>query len=127
MGYAFYCTAFAAAGSLVERPTDATTVSIPLQLPLLLAYVLSFTALSGNAGLFYRILGFLPPTAPIASTVLFATGAMPGWQVALSIVITLAATVGMVRIAAVIYERAILRTGARLRVRELLRDASPDG
>jgi hypothetical protein len=42
---------------------------------------------------------------------------------ALSAVISLAATAGMVRLAATIYERAILRTGSRLKVRQALRSA----
>jgi hypothetical protein len=42
---------------------------------------------------------------------------------ALSAAISLAATVGMARLAGTIYERAILRTGARLRLRQVLRSA----
>ena len=47
-GYSFYCTAFAAAGSLAERPADGTVVSIPIQLPIMLAYLLS--VLTGATG-----------------------------------------------------------------------------
>lgn len=126
VGYAFFCTAFAAAGSLVERPSDATAVAVPLVLPLLLAYVLSFTVVSGGASLFYRVLAFLPPTAPVANTVLYAAGTDPPWQVAISVVLTLAATVGMAKMAGVVYERAILQTGGRLRVRKVLRSAGSD-
>ena len=53
--------------------------------------------------------------------VLVAVGAAPAWQEAISVLITLAATVVMVRLAAKIYERAILRTGSRLKVRQVLR------
>ena len=128
VGYGFYCTGFAAAGSLVERPADATTVSMPLILPLLLAYLLSFTVLRGNTSVFYRILGFLPPTAPVANTVLYAAGAISWWQVAISVVVTLAAAVGMSRIAGIVYGRAILQTGGRLRIRQVLRsEASTRG
>lgn len=121
VGYAFYATAFAAAGSLVERSSDATVVSIPVQLPILAAYLLSFSVVSGNPSVFYRILSFFPPTAPVASTVLYAAGDTPGWQVALSALIALAGIAASARIAAIVYERAILQTGGRLRLRQVLR------
>jgi ABC-2 type transport system permease protein len=56
--------------------------------------------------------------------VLVSVGDAPAWQVAVSAVISLAATVWMARLAATIYSRAILRTGARLKVRQVLRSAA---
>lgn len=125
LGYAFYCTAYAAAGSLITRQADAYNASIPLQIPLILAYVLSYTVLyASGVNWFYHVLAFVPFTAPVAMPVLVAVGAAPAWQVAVSAAITLAGTVVMVRLAATIYERAILRTGSRLKVRQVLRSAS---
>ena len=49
IGYAFYCTAYAAAGSLVTKPSDASTASTPVQLPLIASYVLTFTVLYGDS------------------------------------------------------------------------------
>jgi energy-coupling factor transporter ATP-binding protein EcfA2 len=64
LGYAFYCTAFAAAGSLVSRQSDVNSTIMPVQLPLIVAYALSCTVSYANgANAFYRVLGFLPPTA----------------------------------------------------------------
>ena len=45
-------------------------------------------------------------------------------DVAVSAAISLAGTVWMARLAGTIYGRAILRTGSRLRVRQVLRSAS---
>jgi ABC-2 type transport system permease protein len=56
--------------------------------------------------------------------VLVAVGAAPAWQVAVSAAITLAATVAMPRSAGTICERAILRSGSRVRLRQVLRSAS---
>ncbi len=124
LGYAFYCTAYAAAGSLITRQADAYNASLPLQLPLILAYVLAYTVLyASGVNWFYHVLAFVPFTAPVAMPVLVAVGAAPGWQLALSAAISIAATVGMARLAGTIYERAILRTGSRLRVRQVLRSA----
>jgi ABC-2 type transport system permease protein len=121
-GYAFYCTAYAAAGSLVSKPSDAYNASLPVQLPLILSYILTFTVLYGSGvGALFWFLAFFPPTAPISMTVLVAIGVARPWEVALSLLLCVAATVGMARIAGAIYGRAILHSGARLKWRQALR------
>jgi hypothetical protein len=49
------------------------------------------------------VLGFLPPTAPIAMPVLYASGDAPVWQVVIAAVLCAAGTMWMARIAARIY------------------------
>jgi ABC-2 type transport system ATP-binding protein len=121
LGYAFYCTAYAAAGSLVSRQSDVGAVILPVQVPLIIAYALSYTVIyADGANVFYRVLGFLPPTAPIAMPVLYAAGDVPAWQAAVSAVLVAAGTVWMARTAATIYGRSILRTGSRVRLRQVL-------
>jgi ABC-2 type transport system permease protein len=122
LGYALHCTVFAAAGSLVSRESETANVTFPVVIPLLLSYALSFSVIfsaSGNS--FYHVLAFIPPCAPIASTSLYAIGAIGLGQVAISWAICLAATVVGARLAATVYQRSILRTGARISLREALR------
>jgi len=108
LGYACYCTAFAA-------------VILPVQVPLIVAYALSYTVIYANgANLFYKVLGFFPPTAPVAMPVLYAAGDVPAWQAAISAVLVAVGTVWMARTAATIYGRSILRTGSRVRLRQVL-------
>ena len=118
VGYAFYCTAYAAAGSLVSKPSDAYNASLPVQLPLILSYILTFGVLYGDTvpGL-YWFLAYFPPTAPISMTVLVAIGVAGPWQVALSVLLCLAATVLMAWLASRVYGRGILHRGSRLRWR----------
>jgi len=124
LGYAFYCTAFAAAGSLVSRQSDVNTTVLPVQLPLILAYALSFTVIYANgASAFFHVLGFLPPTSPIAMPVLYAAGDVPAWQVAVSAVLCAVGTVWMARLAAKIYANSILRTGPRISFRQAIRES----
>jgi ABC-2 type transport system permease protein len=121
LGYAFYCTAFAAAGSLVSRQSDVGTVILPVQVPLIVADALSYTVIYANgANLFYKVLGFFPPTAPVAMPVLYAAGDVPAWQAAVPAALLAAGTVWMARTAAAIYGRSILRTGSRVRLRQVL-------
>jgi ABC-2 type transport system permease protein len=124
LGYAFYCTAFAAAGSLVSRQSDVNSTIMPVQLPLILAYALSYTVIYSNGtNVFFHVLGFLPPTAPIAMPVLYAAGDVGVWQVVISAVITAAGVVWMARIAARIYANSILRSGPRIKLSQAIRES----
>jgi len=121
LGYAFYCWVWAAAGSLADRQEQVQSLAFPLQLPILFGYIVSFTALgNGAASPLVRVLAFVPPTAPFAMPVLVATGQTTWWQFSLSAVLMLVATVGVARVASAVYGRAILRTGGRQHLRQVL-------
>lgn len=121
LGYAFYCWVYAAAGSTAERQDQVQTLALPLMIPMLIGYVYSVTVAStGNAGLLFKILAYLPPTAPFCMSVLVGLGDVAWWQFTISALITVAATVGTALFAARIYRRAVLRTGGRVRLRELM-------
>jgi ABC-2 type transport system permease protein len=124
LGYAFYCTAFAAAGSLVSRQSDVNSTILPVQLPLIITYALSYTVVYANgASKFFHVLGFLPPTAPIAMPVLYAAGDVPVWQVVVAAVLTAVGTVWMARIAVRIYTNSILKTGPRISFRQAIKES----
>ncbi len=121
LGYAFYCWVYAAGGALAERQEHVQALAFPLQLPILLGYIASLTALSStNPSTFIRVLAYLPPTAPFAMPVLVALGKVTWVGFAASAVLTIVATIALARVAAVVYGRAILRTGRRVRLREVL-------
>ena len=121
LGYAFYCWVYAAAGSTAERQDQVQTLALPLSIPILVGYIFSITvASSGNPDLFFKILAYLPPTAPFCMPVLVGLSQVTWWEFVASVLITIAGTVGMAIFAARIYRRAVLRTGARVSVRELL-------
>jgi ABC-2 type transport system permease protein len=121
LGYAFYCWLYAAGGSTAERQDQVQTLALPLSIPILLAYVFSITvASSGNPDIFFKILAYLPPTAPFCMSVLVGLSQVTWWQFTVSVLITVASTVGMAVFAARIYRRAVLRTGGRVKIRELV-------
>ena len=80
LGYALYCGAYAAAGSLVSRVEDAQSVAFPVMLPLLFGYIVSFSAAGGASTLLW-VLAFFPPTAVVAMPTLYAIGEAPVWAV----------------------------------------------
>ena len=121
LGYAFYCWVYAAGGSTAERQDQVQTLALPLSIPILLGYIFAITvASSGHADLFFKILAYVPPTAPFCMPVLVALGEVTWWQFVASVLITIAATGGMAVFAAGIYRRAVLRTGGRVAIRELI-------
>lgn len=121
LGYAFYCWVYAAAGSTAERQDQVQTLALPLSLPILVGYIFSITVVSsGHADLFFKVLAYVPFTAPFCMSVLVGLNDVAWWQFGASVLITLAGTVAMAVFAARIYKRAVLRTGSRVRLRELI-------
>lgn len=119
LGYALYCNAYAAAGSLVSRVEDAQSTAFPVMLPLLLGYLVSFTAADGANTLLW-VLAFIPLTAVVAMPTLYAIGAAPVWAMLLSMVLTAIGVVIVARVAARIYARSVLQSGKRVGLRQAL-------
>jgi len=121
LGYAFYCWVFAAAGSMAERRDQVQTLIFPLSLPMIFAYTFAIAvASSGSPSTFFEVLAYLPPTAPFAMPVLVGLGAVTWWEFTASVVISILCTAAVAWLAAGIYRRAILRTGQRVRLREVI-------
>jgi ABC-2 type transport system permease protein len=120
LGYAFYCWVYAAAGSMAERQDQVQTLALPLSLPILLGYILAITAASsGQVSVFFRVLAYLPPTAPFAMPVLVGLHQVAWWQFLLSALISLAGTAVVARLAAEVYRRAVLQSGRRVSLRDI--------
>ncbi|MGO9149981.1 MAG: ABC transporter permease [Acidimicrobiales bacterium] len=124
LGYAFYCWVYAAAGSLAERQDQVQSLAFPLSLPIIFGYIMALTAASGNPSYFFKVLAYLPPTAPFAMPVLVGLGAATWWEFLASALISIACTAGLARLATGIYRRAILRTGGRVKLRDVLTRAA---
>ena len=121
LGYAFYCWVYAAAGSMVERQDQVQSLVLPLSLPMIFGYIMALTGASaGSPSALLKVLAYLPPTAPFAMPVLVGFGAVTWWEFLGSAIISVMCTIGIARVAATVYRRAILRTGARVRLREVI-------
>ena len=65
-------------------------------------------------------MSLFPLTAPMAMPIRWASGLVPVWQLILAMVLTAAAAVLLVAVASAIYRRALLITGRRVKLREVL-------
>jgi len=121
LGYSFYCWVYAAAGSLAQRQDQVQSLAFPLSIPIIFGYIISLTAAaSGSPSELIKVLAYLPPTAPFAMPVLVGFGGVTLWEFLASVVISIGGTFGVARLATAIYTRAILRTGKRVRISEVL-------
>lgn len=121
VGYAFYSWVYAAAGSMTARQDQVQSLALPLSTPLIFGYIVALSnAGPGAPSLLVKVLAYLPPTAPFAMPLLVAKGAVQWFEFVLSIVASAACTIAVARLAASVYRRAVLRTGRRVGIREVL-------
>lgn len=121
LGFGIYAAAFASAGALVSRQEDLQTVITPISLLMQGAFALGFVASHSPDGIVAQVATFVPITAPMVAPTRYARGGLPLWEHLLAVAATAVGAVLLVALAARIYERTILRTGARVRWRDALR------
>jgi ABC-2 type transport system permease protein len=124
LGFAFYASGYAVAGSLVSNNEDAQNASFPLTLLLMAGYFVSGSALGGGADTaLLRILSIVPPFSPMVMPLRQVAGEAAPWEVALAVALMLLAIAVMIRIGGRVYSGALLRTGGRAKLRDALRGA----
>jgi ABC-2 type transport system permease protein len=123
LGYALYATLFGTLGSLASRTEDASAVSGPVTVVLVLGFLVSFATIGSADTTWARLVSWFPLTAPIAMPNRIAMGAASWWDPLVAVVLTLAAIVGLVVLGGRVYTRAILHTGATLTVGQAWRGA----
>jgi ABC-2 type transport system permease protein len=120
LGYAFYGCAFAGVASLVSRQEDAQSTTMPLLVILIGSYLATNSALSNPDGSLAQVGTFLPPMAPMLVPGRAAQDALPLWELAASLALMVISILIVVRVAARIYDRSVLRFGTPMKLREAL-------
>jgi ABC-2 type transport system permease protein len=118
LGFTFYAVAFAAAGALVSRVEDASSVATPVTMTMLACYLAALASFSNPDGALATVLTLLPPSAPFTIPARAALTTIPVWEYPVSLALMLAAIWALVRAAGRIYELGLLRTGPRVPFRE---------
>ena len=72
------------------------------------------------------ILSLLPPFAPLLMPLRIATGVAAPWEIAVAVVLLLAAVYAVIRAAGAIYARTLLHRGSRITWRQALHLRSPE-
>jgi ABC-2 type transport system permease protein len=121
LGFLVYALVFAALGALVSRQEDVGGVTAPALMMIVLPYILGISILPADPeNQFLAIASLIPLFSPTLMPMRIALGVAPGWQIALSISLTVGLIVVFVWLAGRIYGNAVLRTGSRVRLRDAL-------
>ncbi|MFI7676195.1 ABC transporter permease [Actinophytocola sp. NPDC049390] len=108
LGFLLYATVFAAVGVRVSRQEDVQAALTPVTVVLLVAFAFGFALLSQDpSGLLTVVLSLVPPLSPLIMPGRLALGAVPVWQVLLSLVATVAVIAVLVRISTRLYRKAL--------------------
>jgi ABC-2 type transport system permease protein len=122
LGYLMYALVFASLGALVSRQEDVGGVTAPAIMLIVLPYVIGVTILPSdpNNGL-VALMSLIPLFTPMLMPIRFAFDVVPVWQLALSLTLTVAAIGALAWLAGRIYTNAVLRTGAKVKLRTAFR------
>src|SRR5262249_46404517 len=109
LGFAFYASLFAAAGSLVSRMEELQNVIVPINLTILVSFFISIGSLQDPDSTVAVIASILPVSAPLAMPVRIVLGAATPPQIALALLLLVGSTIVLVPVGARLYEGAVLR------------------
>jgi ABC-2 type transport system permease protein len=120
-GLALYLVLAGSLGALVSRQEEVGAVVTPLTMFLVVGYIISISAAESTLG---AVLAYVPLLSPMVEPYRIAVGEGSTVEYVLSLVILMVAVLAAGRIGATVFRRAIVRTGRRLRLREVL--TAPD-
>lgn len=121
LGYAFFATLGAALASLVSRQEEVGNVMSPLTMVIMAAYFVAFYSTREPTGTLATVVSWIPPFSSMVMPVRMAATEVPIWEVAASGGLMVLAVLAVLFAGAKVYERAVLRTGARVKLGEVLR------
>jgi ABC-2 type transport system permease protein len=121
LGYLMYALLFAAAGSMVSRQEDVSSVALPVIFVLVAGWIIALTVAAPHpASTATTVFSFVPVFSPVIMPVRIAAGVAPFWQVAISVILVIATIALFVAIAARIYRNSVLRVGGRVKLGDAL-------
>ncbi|MBS1637195.1 MAG: ABC transporter permease [Bacteroidetes bacterium] len=117
-GYLLYAGLFAAIGSAVDNDADTQQFMLPVTIPLIFSFVISFAVMSEPDGMMARVFSMIPLTSPIVMMVRMPFG-VSAWEVAVSMLLLLAGFFFFTWLAGKIYRTGILMYGKKASWKEL--------
>ncbi len=118
LGYLLYASFFAAIGSAVENEADTNQLQMPLTVPLMLAFFVAIYAFNAPDSSLVWWGSMIPFTSPIVMLARIPYG-VPGWELALSIVLLAVTFVACAWLSAKIYKIGILMFGKKSTFKDL--------
>ena len=119
-GYLFYSAIYAAIDSAVDNVQDASQLQTIAIVPIILARVLSMSVISDPNSQMAFWASIIPFTSPVVMMARIPFG-IPGWEIALSLVLLYASFFGMIWFSAKVYRVGIFMYGKKPTLGELVR------
>lgn len=119
IGFVMIAALYAAAASLVSRAEDLGSATSPIMMLVMIPYIL--VIIFNNNPTVLAVMSYVPFSAPVAVPMRVFLGTTQWWEPLVSLALLVLATVLAIRVAALIYERALLRTGVRAKLGDVLR------
>ncbi len=119
LGFLLYATLFAAAGALVKRQDEVQNAIQPITWLLMIGYIVSFFGISTPNATWIKVMSFVPFWTPTLMLMRIGAGTLAWWEIPLSVVLMLLATLVCALIGARIYRFGILLYGQRPGFRQL--------
>ena len=121
LGYLMYALLFAAAGSMVSRQEDVSSVAMPVIFVLVAAWIIALTVAAPDPGsTATTVLSFVPLFSPVIMPIRIAAGVVPFWEVAISVVLVIGTIYVLAAMAGRIYRNSVLHIGGRVKLRDAL-------
>lgn len=118
LGVGLYVVLAGALGALAERQEEVGALVMPLNGVLIASYAVGSANPESPLA---RVLAYIPLSAPMVMPSRIAVGAASPLEMAVSLGLSVVTVVLALRFGAIVYRRAIVRTGRRLKLREVLR------
>lgn len=119
LGFFLYASIFALIGSIVTNVQEGGQFSFPIIMLLLVAFYFSFAVIRDpNSSLSFWV-SIAPFFAPITMPVRILAETPPLWQIALSIIVSVATIAGLIWLAARVYRVGMLMYGKRATIPEI--------
>ncbi|MBQ7708813.1 MAG: ABC transporter permease [Bacteroidales bacterium] len=117
-GYLLYASLFGAIGSAVENEGDSTQLQLPVTIPLMLGFFIALYAFKAPDSSLVFWGSMIPFTSPIVMLARIPFG-VPGWELALSIVLLVGTFAACAWASAKIYKVGILMYGKKSTFKDL--------
>lgn len=127
LGFLMYSFLFAATAALVDKVTEVGSATMPVTVVLILGYLGAVVVVQQDPGSAVSIaLSMFPLTSPMAMPIRWSSGMVPEGQLIVSMLLALGAAILLAWFGSRVYRRALVITGRRLRLGEVLRPSAPN-
>jgi ABC-2 type transport system permease protein len=123
LGFAFYASLFAVAGSLVSRMEELQNAIVPLNLLILASFFVSIGAVQDPGSPLAVAASIVPFSSALAMPVRIALGSATGPQIVLALAVLIGSTLALIPLAGRLYAGAVLQTSGRVKLRDAWRAA----